>query len=108
MPPDAQAWASQAEILALPAHLQRNALIFLRHISSLRPDVRYSNALSLAQQISAYTSAPPSSLHPERYIAAVLVVLRDREYRMLRHQQEQKEKVRSHAQTLSFDIPRYE
>ncbi|QWW20300.1 RDD family protein [Schaalia sp. 19OD2882] len=81
MPPDLGAWASSAQILPLPPALHNEALGFMRTNASLRPDVREILARSLAAKVQVRVSPPPPApTHPERFLAAVLVVLRDREY----------------------------
>jgi len=82
MPPDLGAWASSAQVLPLPAGLQAEALGFLRGTSQMLPQVRTRAGVDLAQRLATRVApAPPPGTDPERFIAAVLVVLRDREYR---------------------------
>ncbi len=81
MPPDLARWAARAQILPCPPALQSEALGFLRADAQLQPAVRRQEAQSLAARLSRYVApAPPAGTHPERFVAAVLVVLRDREY----------------------------
>ena len=82
MPPELGGWASSAQVLPLPAGLQAEALGFLRGASQVRPQVRDRAGAALAQRLAMRVAPPPPpGTNPERFIAAVLVVLRDREYR---------------------------
>lgn len=85
MPPDLAQWASIAQIVSIPTGLSSQALHFLRTSPSLRPDVREAGAQDLARQLMNFVEpAPPPNTHPERFIAAVLVVSRDRDYARLK------------------------
>ncbi|SEE98823.1 Uncharacterized membrane protein YckC, RDD family [Ruania alba] len=81
MPPDLAGWADHADIRRLPSGPALHARIFLGRTGSLRPDIREQAARSLAALIEPYVSPPPPwGTHPERFLAAVLVARRDREY----------------------------
>ena len=81
MPPDLAVWASSAQVLPLPAGLQAEALGFLRGTAQMLPEVRTRAAITLATKVAERVApAPPVGTDPERFLAAVLVVLRDREY----------------------------
>lgn len=84
MPPDAAIWATQANISRLPADLVQRATMFIRSTSSLLPEVRVGHGSEIAAELRRFVEpAPPATLHPERFIAAVLVVNRDRDIRKL-------------------------
>lgn len=81
MPLELAQWALSSQILPLSADLQADALGFLRTNRTYAPQVRLAAANRIAERIQARVyPGPPEGTHPERFIAAVLVVLRDREY----------------------------
>lgn len=89
MPPDLQEWASRAQILDPGPALQTECLSYLRTTRDLAPGLRPQVAASLAERLAAHVApAPPAGTDPERFIAAVLVVLRDREFERLTTRQE--------------------
>ncbi|WP_051259224.1 RDD family protein [Schaalia suimastitidis] len=105
MPPELQQWASHAQILPLPAKVHREALEFLRVNRTQVPAVRTQVGNSLAAQISLRVAPPPPpGTHPERFIAAVLVVLRNRNYRRLQ-QRESNGRQRRDALTTQGPVP---
>lgn len=80
MPPDLAQWASTAQVVSLPPSVSSQALHFMRTSASLLPHVREAGARKIAEQLMTFVEpAPPSGTHPERFIAAVLVVCRDRD-----------------------------
>ena len=81
MPPDCAEWASHAQVLPIPDELHFECMNFLHNNRQILDQLRLSIATSLAGRVSAFVSPkPPTNIHPERFLAAVLVVLRDREY----------------------------
>jgi uncharacterized RDD family membrane protein YckC len=81
MPPELEAWAAAADIRALPDGLGLAARRFLGRTGSMTPDARARLGTSLAAQVEPYVAPPaPWGTHPERFLAAVLVSRRDREY----------------------------
>jgi uncharacterized RDD family membrane protein YckC len=81
MPPELAAWAAQADIRRLPDHLALHARVFLSRTGTLQPAVRDRTGRELAAAVEPLTSPPPPwGTHPERFLAAVLVARRDREY----------------------------
>ena len=81
MPPDCAQWASQAQVMPIPDRLQYECMQFLRTNREITAPLRMSIANALAGRLAAFVSpAPSTTVNPERFIAAVLVVLRDREY----------------------------
>lgn len=82
MPPDLAAWAELADIRRLPDELGLYARLFLTRTSAMTPQVREQRARMFAASIEPYVSPPPPwGTNPERFVAAVLVARRDREYR---------------------------
>ena len=89
LPPDLREWAARAQILDPGQMLQSDCLAYLRTTGSLNPALRPALAGDLARRLSAHVAPlPPQGTNPERFIAAVLVVLRDREYHRLVARQE--------------------
>lgn len=105
MPPDLAAWASVAQILQPPQGLQAEALAYLRSNSHTAPTVRVRAATSLASRLRVHVApAPPLGTDPERFIAAVLVVLRDREYARLLDEQATGARRRAAVDAAPFGI----
>ena len=105
MPPDCAAWASAAQVMPIPDKLQYECVQFLRTNREITDQLRLSIALSLASRLSPFVSPqPPADVHPERFIAAVLVVLRDREYAKELRRQEKLELRREQVARVPFEI----
>lgn len=105
MPPDLAAWADRAQILAPTPALQAECLDYLRSNRGLAPGLRPRVASALAARLAAGVApAPPAGTDPERFIAAVLVVLRDREFARMRARQEASAARRSAASAPPFDL----
>ncbi len=82
MPPELQPWAELADIRRLPDALALQARVFLSRTHGLQPHTRALVGRQFAAAIEPFVSPPPPwGTHPERFIAAVLVARRDREYR---------------------------
>lgn len=83
MPPELAAWAATADIRALPDGLALQARRFLARSAALNPRSRDSLGRSLAARAERCVAPPPPwGTPPERFLAAVLVARRDREYRL--------------------------
>lgn len=81
MPPELAGWAAAADIRALPDGLALAARRFLGRAGSLNPQAREALGRSLAAGVEPLVSPPPPWGTPaERFLAAVLVARRDREY----------------------------
>lgn len=81
MPPELAAWAYTADMAALPDRVSLYARKYLARTATLAPHMRHRLALSLAAEVEQHVSPPPPpGTHPERFLAAVLVARRDREY----------------------------
>jgi uncharacterized RDD family membrane protein YckC len=81
MPPELARWAGTADIRALPDGVALTARRFLARAATLNPRSRETLGRSLAARIEPLVSPPPPwGTAPERFLAAVLVVRRDREY----------------------------
>ncbi len=81
MPPELADWARNADMAALPDRTSLYARKFLARTATLSPQARQRLGLSLAAEVEKHVApAPPPGTHPERFLAAVLVARRDREY----------------------------
>lgn len=82
MPPDLAGWAQVADIRRLPDHLAMYGRLFLSRTSAMNAAIRAERARTLAAAMEPYVSPPPPwGTNPERFVAAVLVARRDREFR---------------------------
>lgn len=105
MPPDYALWASHAQVLPLPQQLHYECLHFMRHNRMMRPEVRHSTGIDLAERVSAYVSPRPGSqADHERFLAAVLVILRDREYARYLRRDEASRARRARLDSSSFGM----
>lgn len=79
--PELTDWARSVDIRRLPDGLALAIRQFLTRAPKLHPASRTEIAASLATQLSAYVApAPPTPVHPEVMMSAVLAVRREREY----------------------------
>ena len=103
MPPELEAWAGNADMRSLPDKVSMYARKYLARTGGLSPETRQRLGLLLAAEIEKYVQpAPPAGTNPERFIAAVLVTRRDREYlRALR----QRERDNAERASLSRVLP---
>ena len=105
MPPDCAQWASHAQVLPIPDELHFECMNFLHNNRQILDQLRLSIATSLAGRVSAFVSPkPPTSIHPERFLAAVLVVLRDREYAKELKRQDILEARRQQVEAVPFEV----
>lgn len=105
MPPDCAQWASHAQVLPIPDELHFECMNFLHNNRQILDQLRLSIAMSLAGRVSAFVSPkPPTNIHPERFLAAVLVVLRDREYAKELKRQEILETRRHQVEAVPFEV----
>lgn len=82
MPPELATWAEVADIRRLPDRLALEARLFLSRTAPLNPEVRARIGRQFAAAVEPYVAPPaPWGTNPERFLAAVLVARRDREYR---------------------------
>ena len=81
MPPELAQWAHSADIRAMPDGVALAARRFLDRTGNLEPAARAAIGQQLAARIEPLVAPPaPWGTHPERFLAAVLVARRDREY----------------------------
>ena len=105
MPPDCAQWASHAQVLPIPDELHFECMNFLHNNRQILDQLRLSIGMSLAGRVSAFVSPkPPTNIHPERVLAAVLVVLRDREYAKELKRQDILEARRQQVEAVPFEV----
>ena len=105
MPPDCAQWASHAQVLPIPDELHFECMNFLHNNRQILDQLRLSIGMSLAGRVSAFVSPkPPTNIHPERFLAAVLVVLRDREYAKELKRQDILENRRQQVEAVPFEV----
>ena len=105
MPPDCAQWASHAQVLPIPDELHFECMNFLHNNRQILDQLRLSIGMSLAGRVSAFVSPkPPTNIHPERFLAAVLVVLRDREYAKELKRQDILETRRQQVEAVPFEV----
>ncbi|MPV48868.1 RDD family protein [Pseudactinotalea sp. HY160] len=81
MPAELVEWARRADISRLPGSLAWRVREFLDRARTVEEGTRTSIARALAAHVEPHVSPPPPwGTHPERFLAAVLVVRRDAEY----------------------------
>lgn len=81
MPPELAVWAAGIDLRRIPGGLSLATRTFLQRAGSMRPEYRQRVGLELAQQIEQYVAPPPpAGTHPERFLAAVMVERRNREF----------------------------
>ncbi|WP_420112836.1 RDD family protein [Pseudactinotalea sp.] len=106
MPPDLATWAELADIRRLPDELALYARLHLSRTSAMSPAFREPRARALAASLEPYVSPPPPwGTNPERFLAAVLVARRDREYRAAVAQEERATERANRTRRLPYGIP---
>ncbi|MCK6211824.1 RDD family protein [Georgenia sp. EYE_87] len=106
MPPELRSWADSADIRALPDGLGLAARRFLGRTGSMTPEARARMGTSLAAQVEPYVAPPPPwGTHPERFLAAVLVSRRDREYAVGLRARQRDEEEAARIARLPYGVP---
>lgn len=81
MPAELVPWAHQVDVSQPPGDLAWRVRQFLNHAQQLDPIHRNQAARDLAaEMLAAVSMPPPDHTHPERFLAAALVIRRDIEY----------------------------
>lgn len=106
MPPELAAWARSADIRPLPDGLSLAGRRFLDRTGTMAPGPRAAMARDLAARVEPYVApAAPWGTHPERFLAAVLVERRDREYALGLRAQERERAERAQVGRLPHGVP---
>ncbi|WP_420368131.1 RDD family protein [Curtobacterium sp. L1-20] len=87
LPIELAQWASVADVSALPQRLENRLGAFFRGAADLRPEAREATARSLAAAVAEY-ARPVPPVHPEVFLAGVVVLRRERDRRALRSRAE--------------------
>lgn len=105
MPPELATWASTADIRALPDGVALAARRFLGRAHRLHPRSREALGQDLAARVEPLVAPPPPwGTPPERFLAAVLVARRDREYLLARAARDRAEAEAERLRRLPFGI----
>jgi uncharacterized RDD family membrane protein YckC len=80
VPVQLQEWSRTADVARIPNRLFHRLSTFLRHASGLIPTTREQMARELAAEASAWVSPIPP-VHPELFIAGIVALRREREFR---------------------------
>lgn len=83
VPPELVGWSASADVARLPDPLARRVAAFFANVDHLMPESRTRVATSLAQQVAPFVSPLPDA-PPERFLAAVVALRRERELAALR------------------------
>ncbi|MGN8049755.1 RDD family protein [Curtobacterium sp. 22159] len=83
MPAELQGWASIADVSALPQRLENRLGAFFRGAADLRPELREATARTLAAAVAEHAHPVPA-VHPELFLAGVVVLRRERDLRAMR------------------------
>ena len=83
VPPELVGWSATADVARLPDPLARRVASFFANVDHLMPESRTRVATMLAQQVSTFVSPLPDAA-PERFLAAVVALRRERELAALR------------------------
>ena len=83
VPPELVGWSATADVARLPDPLARRVASFFANVDHLMPESRARVATMLAQQVSAFVSPLPDAA-PERFLAAVVALRRERELAALK------------------------
>lgn len=106
MPPDLATWAELADIRRLPDELAMYTRLHLSRTSVMTPAIRAARARALAASLEPYVSPPPPwGTNPERFLAAMLVARRDREYRAAMAEDERAIERANRTRRLPYGIP---
>ena len=88
MPPELAGWAQHADLGRVPDGLALSVRQFLGRAPGLHPASRQGLGTQLATEVSRHVApSPPGTVHPERYLAAVLAERRRRDLERLQREQ---------------------
>lgn len=105
MPPELADWAAGADIRALPSGLALQSRRFLDRTGTMSPAHRDHLGRQLAARVEPLVAPPPPwGTHPERFLAAVLVARRDRDYEVGLRNQQRVHAETAHLRRLPHDI----
>lgn len=100
MDPSLTAWAEVADVSRLSQGLAWRVRQFLNQNRTLAPEHRVRLGTALTNEVMPFVSPPPpAGTHPERFLAAVLIIRRDTEFNNVTQTQAKRE------QRLSTRLP---
>jgi uncharacterized RDD family membrane protein YckC len=104
LPPSLASWARVADVARLPDPLARRIAQFLASASQFEPGRRTHLAREIAAETAAYV-APVPVVDAELFLAGVVVVRRDREFRALELERRRLETLRPALTGTPHDFP---
>ena len=105
LPVELVQWAGVADVSALPQQLENRLGAFFRGAADLRPEVREATARTLAAAVAGYAHPVPP-VHPEVFLAGVVVLRRSRDVRALRSRAEVLDRAAESATARPPGFPR--
>jgi len=105
LPVELVQWAGVADVSALPQQLENRLGAFFRGAADLRPEVREATARTLAAAVAEYAHPVPP-VHPEFFLAGVVVLRRSRDVRALRSRAEVLDRAAESATARPPGFPR--
>ena len=105
LPAELVGWAGVADVSALPQRLENRLGAFFRGAADLRPEIREVTARSLAEAVAEYAHPVPA-VHPEVFLAGVVVLRRERDLRALRSRAEVLDRAAESAAARPPGFPR--
>jgi uncharacterized RDD family membrane protein YckC len=105
VPVELAAWASTADVGRLPDPLARRVAGFFTNASHLVPASRHRVAASLADEVAPYVEPRPDA-PPERFLAAVAAIRRERDLAALTREAERLAALAPVMDTTPADFPR--
>ncbi|KQO62442.1 hypothetical protein ASF23_09950 [Curtobacterium sp. Leaf261] len=82
LPADLVGWAAIANVSRLPQRLENRLATYFRSAATLRPELRFATAVALAEEVARF-ARPVPPVDPERYLAGVVALRRERDVRAL-------------------------
>lgn len=105
MPVELAQWARIADVSALPQRLENRLGAFFRGAAGMRPEVREATVRTLAASVAEYAHPVPP-VHPEVFLAGVVVLRRERDLRALRSRAEMLDRAAEAATARPPGFPR--
>ncbi len=104
VPVELTGWATTADVGRLPDALGRRVAAFFANASHLVPSSRQRIAASLAAEVAPYVEPRPDA-SPERFLAAVVAIRRERDLTALRREAERLAALGPVLDTTPSDFP---
>jgi uncharacterized RDD family membrane protein YckC len=104
VPAELAAWSHTADVARIPDRLSLRASKFLRQAGGFTETTRNAVAAQLAEELAVWVSPIPR-VQPETFVAAVVALRRDREFRALQLQSERLAAVGPVLESLPHAFP---